>query len=138
VALQPKRAYLCNAGEDMELEVTNHRDGKSAGGRVREEEKSRPELENEANILAEQAGRLVSQLGVDVRDAERSTTGSEAFQQAADAYERLGAAQKRVDVVVWERTLIDGRDGATLMERLWNVRQSLWRLDEAADRIQIE
>lgn len=93
-------------------------------------EAERAKLERTAGILADQADRLVRGLGVDVSDAERSESGSAAFRSVADAYEQLALAQRESVAVVWERSTVDGRPAADLMERLWRVRGQLEALDQ--------
>ncbi len=92
----------------------------------------RQELERSAQVLANQTERLIHRLGVDVSGAETFSKYSPAFRQAADTYERLALAEKRTKRVKWERTTVDGRDGAYLMKCLWEVREKLRAQDEVA------
>ena len=93
---------------------------------------NRQELEHQARVLSDQADRLIRQLGVDVSDAEIFSKYSLVLRQAADAYERLALAEKRTNQVAWERTMVDGRNGAETMDRLWKIRQALRRRDQEA------
>jgi hypothetical protein len=91
----------------------------------------RQDLERYAQILAEQAERLIQKLGIDVSDVSSESKYSHAYQQAADAYERLSAASSKTKPKIWEDTMVDGRNGDELMSRLWPVRQELSRQDRA-------
>ncbi len=98
------------------------------------ENSDRQELERHAGVLANQADRLVRKLVVDVSKVPTHSRCSPAFRQAADAYERLARAGRAADRVAWERTAVDGRNGAEVMDRLWKVREELRRQDESAAR----
>lgn len=96
----------------------------------------RQELERYAGVLVVQADRLIRQLDVDVEvDVSKAKTSagySPAFHQVDNAYERLASAMKRVGPVAWERTMVDGRNGDELMDRLWKVRDSIRQEDRAS------
>ena len=94
----------------------------------------RQDLERYAQILAEQAERLIQKLGIDVSDVRSESKYSRAYQQADDAYEQLAAASKKTKPKTWEDTMVDGRNGDELMSRLWPVRQELFRQDSAKSR----
>ena len=97
--------------------------------------KTRKELEREARILADQADRFISQFAIDVSDAETFAGRSEAFRTAADAFERIALAEKRVDQAAWYRAAnVNGRTSKDIMDRLWNVRTELRRIDEEGAR----
>lgn len=98
------------------------------------EESDRQELEQYAGVLADQADSLIRLLDVDVSAAETYSTFSLSFRQAADAYERLALAERRADLIAWERTRVVGRSGPELMDRLWKVREELRGQDESAAR----
>jgi len=74
-----------------------------------------------ATILAERADALISDLGLDVSDAEQESRGSATFRKVADAYERLARArQLRGMEPSWQNS-----DGEYLMDRLWKMREKL-------------
>jgi hypothetical protein len=92
--------------------------------------------EHRAHILVKQADRLLRILGVDAsstvtRDAaqlpwqKRPTE----FRFAADAYDHLAFAEKKIDRVAWERTKVDGRSGDDLMGLLWGLLEEIRFLD---------
>lgn len=87
------------------------------------------ECQRRVKVLARQTDCLIRKLNLGALDAGRSSLGTPEFCQAADAYERLHAACRKTTQVTWERTLVDGRNGDELMDRLWNVREALrvWR-----------
>jgi len=88
---------------------------------------SKQEERRKIDVQARQANDLIGKLNVDVSDAETFLTGSPEFRLSAGTYERLNSARKKADLVLWERTLVDGRNGADLMQRVWEVRQELFR-----------
>ena len=83
-----------------------------------------PEPEREIRTLAGQASTLLANLGITVSHPDNAEN-SEAL--ALKWYERLAAAEKKPNQVSWERTLIDGRNGAELMARLWELKECLHR-----------
>lgn len=85
------------------------------------------DIQRRARVLVDQAVKLVRELKVDVSNAERLRVGSVELRKVAYAYERLACAQKKVDAILWERTVVDGRDGDYLMKSLWEVREALRR-----------
>lgn len=82
-------------------------------------------LEKAGTVLVHQVDTLISDFAVDVSAAERSGSGSALYQSVADAYERIALAQRGVESVTWERAKVDGRSGAELMERLWQLRKTI-------------
>ena len=81
--------------------------------------------EREVRTLAEQADLLLDRLGTSVDGTERFLGGTPEFRLMADYYERLASAQRNTDVVKWERTIVSGRNGQELMDRIWKIRQAL-------------
>lgn len=90
----------------------------------------RQELERYARILVNQTSRLIPKLKMETSTVENGSGDFDAFGEVSDAYEQLAAASKRTDAVVWERTTVDGRTGADLMQRLWEARSQIRRLDQ--------
>jgi len=92
------------------------------------------EQEQYAKILVEQTDRLLSLLAVDVsnvpiRDPDHTAWKKwpSVFRLAADAYDRLAEANKKIkDPVLWERTMTtEKRNGDDLMKRLWDFLEEI-------------
>lgn len=90
---------------------------------------SREEQEQLGKILVKQADHLITMLAVDVSTVPKWQMYSPVFRLVADAYDQLAFAEKQADPVMGERTNVDGRNGAELMQRLWDVREEIRRQD---------
>src|SRR2546428_1671698 len=86
--------------------------------------------DREARVLVDQVTRLLPLLKVEIASALSGSSDTDTLRALSDAYERLASASKRTDAVVWERTTVDGRTAADLMERLWKVRNDIRRLNQ--------
>lgn len=86
-------------------------------------------LEREAQTLIVQAELLIQKLEVDVSGFKPEIRYSNPFQNVSDIYEKLAFANDRTDQYKWSFTLVDGRNGAELMRRIWTVREALKQRD---------
>jgi len=94
------------------------------------------ELLSSIGALVRQADELIQAIGVTVTGAPAPGYGSDRYQQAVHALDRLTRAEVQLAgrMTLWERTAVDGRNGAEIVRRLLDVKKRLQELGAGVPR----